>query len=169
MRRLSVFLFLVVSVFLLLNFLPANSSLEIKADRILIEKSARRLSLLKQDRLLRSYKISLGRNPVGKKEFEGDNKTPEGDYVVDFHKPDSAFYKALHISYPNAEDMTYAAKHNKNAGGQIMIHGMPNKMGWVKRLHRFVDWTKGCIAVTNAEMDEIYYAVDDGTPVKITP
>ena len=140
-----------------------------KADRILIEKAMRRLTLYHSDKILAQYRVALGSHPSGKKEFEGDGKTPEGNYVIDQHHPHSSYHLSLHISYPNENDRRNAARHNKSAGGQIMIHGLPNGIGFIKVPHTLVDWTAGCIAVSNEEIEQIYAAVDDGTPVRIAP
>ena len=137
------------------------------ADRVLVEKGARRLSLYRGSRLLAGYKIALGRNPIGHKEREGDSRTPEGVYVIDFRKRDSAFHRALHISYPNAEDRRRARQRGVSPGGAIMIHGLPNGSGRIGKAHTLRDWTDGCIAVTNAEIEEIWSLVPDGTPIEI--
>jgi murein L,D-transpeptidase YafK len=139
------------------------------ADRILVEKSARRLTLFRGETALKTYRVALGREPVGAKEFEGDQRTPEGTYTIDFHKPDSDYHLALHISYPEQRDMERAAPHNRSAGSDIMIHGLPNGNGWIGAFHRQNDWTAGCIAVTDFEIEEIYRAVPDGTPIEIRP
>lgn len=139
-----------------------------RADAILVEKGQRRLSLLQGGRVLKSYKVSLGRNPVGDKLEEGDGRTPEGDYFIDWRKPNSAYYKALHVSYPHRSDYYDAREAGRSPGGAIMIHGLPNKRPnatWMRN----IDWTEGCIAVTNAEMDEIWRSVRDGTPIRIVP
>lgn len=140
-----------------------------KADLILVKKSDRRLTLLRNGREIKSYKVSLGRNPVGQKVAAGDGRTPEGDYLIDWRKPDSKFYKALHISYPRVSDRRTAEEAGRNPGGAIMIHGLPNDR---PRAHHYlpgIDWTEGCIAVTNREMDEIWHSVRDGTPIRILP
>jgi murein L,D-transpeptidase YafK len=139
------------------------------ADRVLVEKSARRLTLLRGQTELKTYRVSLGRDPVGAKEFEGDQRTPEGIYTIDFHKPDSDYHLALHISYPEQRDIDRAAPHNRSAGSDIMIHGLRNGDGWIGGFHRQRDWTAGCIAVTDFEIEEIYRAVPDGTPIEIRP
>lgn len=138
------------------------------ADHILIEKSKRTLSLYRSGRVLRTYSVALGPNPVGHKQQQGDGRTPEGRYVIDFRKPDSRFHRALHISYPNAEDRRRAHRRGVSPGGDIMIHGLPNgsKLG---AAHRLNDWTLGCIAVTNDEMEEIWRVVPNGTSVEIRP
>jgi murein L,D-transpeptidase YafK len=139
------------------------------ADRILVEKSARRMTLLRGETVLKTYRVSLGREPLGAKEFEGDQRTPEGTYTIDFHKPDSDYHLALHISYPEQRDIDRAAPHNRSAGSDIMIHGLRNGDGWIGGFHRQSDWTAGCIAVTDFEIEEIYRAVPDGTPIEIQP
>jgi murein L,D-transpeptidase YafK len=139
------------------------------ADRVLIEKTARRLTLLQQGRVLKRYRVSLGRQPKGPKQQEGDYRTPEGRYVIDARTPRSRFHLGLHVSYPNAQDIAQAAARGVSPGGDIMIHGIRNGFGWVGPLHRLVDWTQGCVAVTNAEIEEISRVVPDGTEVEIRP
>lgn len=138
-------------------------------DKVLIEKSARRMHLLSDGKKVRSYQISLGRNPVGHKQKEGDKKTPEGTYYISHHNPNSSYYLSLGISYPNEADRKYAQENGWQPGSHIMIHGLPNRAPFMGRLHRFYDWTAGCIAVTNGEIKEIYAAVKDKTPVEIRP
>jgi murein L,D-transpeptidase YafK len=140
-----------------------------KADRILVEKGARRLTLFSADRKLKEYRVALGFSPVGPKEREGDGRTPEGTYTIDFHKPDSAFHRALHISYPSVGDNARAAEAGVSPGGDIMIHGLPNGLGALRAAHRLHDWTAGCIAVSDPEIEEIYNSVSDGTPIDIRP
>ena len=140
-----------------------------KADTILVEKGARRLTLLSGSRELKDYHIALGFSPIGPKGREGDGRTPEGIYSIDFHKPDSAFHRALHVSYPSAQDSARAAEAGVSPGGDIMIHGLPNGLGALGAAYRSRDWTAGCIAVTDPEIDEIYSSVDDGTPIEILP
>jgi L,D-peptidoglycan transpeptidase YkuD (ErfK/YbiS/YcfS/YnhG family) len=139
------------------------------ADKILIEKQARRLSLLSKGEVIKSYKIALGGNPVGPKERQGDNKTPEGTYRIDARNGNSDFHLSLHISYPNAHDKKRAKKLGVSPGGDIMIHGIKNGFSQVGASHAATDWTEGCIAVTNQEMEEIYKFVPIGTVVEITP
>jgi murein L,D-transpeptidase YafK len=142
--------------------------LDVKADRVVVLKSERRLLLYSGRALLRDYRIALGFTPEGAKEREGDGKTPEGRYVIDYRNPNSGYHRSLHISYPTAEQMTRARAEGVSAGGMIMIHGLRNGLaGWLGRLHRLVDWTAGCIAVTNDEMDEIWRLVPDGTSIEI--
>jgi murein L,D-transpeptidase YafK len=140
-----------------------------KADMILVEKAARRLTLLSAGRKLKEYRVALGFSPIGPKEREGDGRTPEGIYIIDFHKPDSAFHRAVHVSYPRVEDNARAAEAGVSPGGDIMIHGLPNGPGGSSAAHWLRDWTAGCIAVTDPEIDEIYSSVNDGTSIEIRP
>jgi murein L,D-transpeptidase YafK len=141
----------------------------LKADRILVEKRARRLTLFSAGQKLKEYHVALGFSPIGPKEREGDGRTPEGIYAIDFHKPDSAFHQALHISYPSADDNARATEAGVSPGGDIMIHGLPNGLGALGAGHRLHDWTAGCIAVSDVEIDEIYDSVSDGTQIEIRP
>jgi len=140
-----------------------------KADRLIVVKHERTLTLMSGSTVLKSYKVSLGSEPVGPKQRQGDHKTPEGSYSLDRRNPRSRFYRSLHISYPTPEQRTEFSKTKTDPGGDIMIHGLPNGFGWLGSLHRTLDWTDGCIAVTDQEMDEIWRAVDDGTPIEIRP
>ncbi|SHM77773.1 L,D-transpeptidase catalytic domain [Fibrobacter sp. UWR3] len=140
-------------------------------DNILVEKAKRQMHLRSGEIIFKTYRISLGKNPVGAKVKSGDNKTPEGDYTIVLHNPKSKFHLSLRISYPNAEQIEAAKVGNYETGGDIMIHGYPNKVPafLFKFWHRWKDWTAGCIAVTNDEIEEIYDAVKDGTPITIKP
>jgi murein L,D-transpeptidase YafK len=182
-----------------------------KADLLVVNKGGRQLLAYSHGQLLRSYRVSLGREPVGPKIRQGDGKTPEGDYVIDAHNPHSAFHRALHVSYPSAADVARAratgsrnglkevsleiretsrarapdspspgeytdvrtarpdGEHGYDPGGEIMVHGIHNGLGWIGRAHRFVDWTVGCIALTDPEIEELYRIVPDGTPIEIKP
>jgi len=139
------------------------------ADKVLIEKKERRLTLLSKGEVIKSYKIALGGNPVGPKVRQGDNKTPEGTYIIDSRNRDSDYHLSLHISYPNEKDKMRAKELGVSPGGDIMIHGIKNGLLWVGASHAEVDWTKGCIAVTDEEMEEIYKLVPNGTIVEIMP
>ncbi len=140
-----------------------------QADRVIVIKHKRVMLLTQNSSIIRTYKISLGKQPEGHKKFEGDQRTPEGTYTLDYRKLDSKFYKAIHISYPNENDSRGAKNNGRSAGGQIMIHGLPKGYDDVGRVHRMFDWTDGCIAVSNDEMDEIWGLVADGTPIDIQP
>lgn len=135
----------------------------LKADRILVRKFLREMTLLRGDSVLRTYRIALGPNPVSHKEREGDGRTPEGIYRIDRRNPRSRYHLALHISYPNERDIARAAELGVAPGGDIMIHGLKDGQP------READWTQGCIAVTDQEMDEIWHLVDDGVPIEILP
>jgi murein L,D-transpeptidase YafK len=138
-------------------------------DHLIVYKQTRKLVLLSGGKEVRSYKIALGSQPVGSKSRQGDHRTPEGSYVLDSRNPNSHFYKAFHISYPNAKDIATAKKSGVNPGGEIMLHGLPKQYAWVGKAHVLHDWTDGCIAVTNEEMDEIWKLVRVGTPIDIKP
>ena len=139
------------------------------ADRVIIRKQAHTLTLYRGNRLLKTYRVALGPNIEGPKEREGDGRTPEGTYVIDSRKRDSAFHRALHISYPNEDDRRRARRAGASPGGAIMIHGLPNGMGALGRAHAVRDWTEGCIAVTNDEIEEIWRVVPNGARVVIRP
>ncbi len=138
-------------------------------DSVVVVKSTRTLNLMAKGKVLRSYKVALGSEPVGPKQQQGDHKTPEGLYVLDRRNPKSRFYKSIHISYPNEQDRKKAVKLGVDPGGDIMVHGLPNGFGWLGATHRDRDWTDGCIAVTDKEIDEIWHLVRDGTPIEIRP
>ena len=140
-----------------------------KADSILILKKDHVLELLSGGKVIRTYKVALGTGGLAPKEREGDGRTPEGHYTIDSRNEHSAYYKALHVSYPNDEDRKRAARLGVSPGGAIMIHGLPTGKGWIGAAHRMYDWTLGCIAVTDEEMDEIWKMVPVGTPVEIRP
>lgn len=147
---------------------PDMAPAQAQADRITVSKSARRLVLWQGDRELARYPISLGAAPAGHKQQEGDERTPEGRYVIDWRNPQSRAFLSLHISYPDAQDRADAQAAGRDPGGMIMIHGLPNGWGFLGALHRRMDWTDGCIAVTNDEMREIWSRVPNGTPIEIT-
>lgn len=140
-----------------------------KVDLVRVEKSGRRMQLLSGEAVVKEYKIALGARPVGHKRWEGDERTPEGRYVLDWRNPKSMAYKSIHISYPNMQDMAAAKSVGVSPGGAIMIHGAANGYGWWGWVLQLIDWTDGCIAVTNQEMDEIWTLVQDGTPIVINP
>jgi murein L,D-transpeptidase YafK len=137
------------------------------ADYILVDKSDRTLTLFNRGVPFKSYVgLQLGGAPVGPKRFEGDGRTPDGSYVIDTRNPRSAYHLSLHISYPSAADRAYAAAHDRRAGGDIFIHGQPNELAAGREPG---DWTDGCIAVSNAEIEELWQEVPDGTPIEIQP
>jgi murein L,D-transpeptidase YafK len=140
-----------------------------KADRVLVVKSQSKLYLMKNGKVLSEYSVTFGANPKGQKQREGDERTPEGTYILDYKKADSAFYKSIHISYPNKDDKKRAKKLGVNPGGLIMIHGQKSGFGWLSWITQQFNWTDGCIAVSNSAMDVIWESVDAGTPIEIKP
>ena len=148
---------------------PAGSLAFEKADRVLVIKSSSTLILKKGDTVLKSCHVVFGAHPKGHKQQEGDERTPEGRYTLDYKKSDSAFYKAIHVSYPNDEDRKQARKAGVSPGGAIMIHGQKNGWGWLSPIAQLFNWTNGCIALSNADMQAVWDAVDAGTPIEIEP
>jgi murein L,D-transpeptidase YafK len=140
-----------------------------RADHVRVDKSDRTLVLLRNGQPLKTYRVSLGGAPDGHKRREGDERTPEGTYLLDYRNPNSSSHRSLHVSYPDSADAARARAAGEDPGGMIMVHGVTNGLGWIGRLHRLADWTDGCIAVANREMDEIWRAVPDGTPIEIRP
>ncbi len=138
-------------------------------DSVFVDKSEKKMYLLSKGKKVKEYHVVFGANPIGHKQQEGDERTPEGKYILDYKKEDSAFHKSIHISYPNQEDKNIAKEKGVNPGGLIMIHGQKNGLGWLSWFTQWFNWTDGCIAVTNREMDEIWKLVQVGTPIEITP
>jgi len=139
------------------------------ADKVVVEKSARKLHLLKGGMAFRSFDIALGIRPVGDKEKEGDFKTPEGNYLLDARNPDSEYFLAIHVSYPDSRDRAEARKKGVDPGGAIMIHGQPNDPTRSEAYYRTQDWTNGCIAVSNSDMIDIWLMTAENTPIEIRP
>jgi len=150
-------------------FADTNSNGVEQADRILVVKSDRKLYLMRSGKVLREMDVSLGLAPSGHKRQSGDSRTPEGLYYLDARNPDSDFFLALHVSYPNAQDRARAAAAGVDPGGQIMIHGMPNELKYDEQRYTAWDWTDGCIAVANADMIDIWLMTPDMTPIEIRP
>ena len=142
---------------------------KVTADRILVNKSDRRLHVIADGRVIRTYRISLGSQPVGDKIQRGDNKTPVGRYIVDWRNPDSRYHRAFHISYPNAADREDARRRGVDPGGMIMIHGLPDTADSDGDGYVGLDWTDGCIAMRNEEIDQLWELIPVGTPVEILP
>ena len=159
--------FLLILIFSLAH--SANSAASPKADRVIVIKHEHKLMLMHGQSVLKTYSVALGPVSTGAKEQKGDHRTPEGLYVLDSRNPHSHYYKAIHISYPSAEDRKRAARLGVSPGGDVFIHGLPNGYGAVGSAHRLHDWTDGCIAVTDNEMDEIWALVPNGTPIEIRP
>ncbi len=153
----------------LLLAVSSEASPAMLVEKIVVYKEKRILQLIHHDKILKTYKIALGGNPKGHKNFEGDKKTPEGHYKIITKNPHSQFYKSLRISYPNAKDIQFAKKHGKNPGGELFIHGLGKEFSYLGNAHVQHDWTLGCIAVTNEEIDEIYTNVSANTPIEIYP
>jgi murein L,D-transpeptidase YafK len=142
---------------------------KVAVDSIVISKSAHTLSLMSGETVLKTYHVALGRGSAGSKQVAGDNRTPEGKYTIDEKKTSTRFHKALHLSYPNADDKAKAVKLGKSPGGDIEIHGLPAYFAWVGSTQHVLDWTAGCIALSNDEIDEVWKMVSIGTPVEIDP
>ena len=149
--------------------IPELISPEGQADLIKVDKTARTLTLFRGANVIKVYQVSLGRAPNGHKSQEGDGRTPQGRYSIDSRNNRSRFHLALHISYPNAQDRESAQRHGVPPGSDIMIHGLPNGLGWLDKLHLRRDWTDGCVAVTDREIDEIWAHVATGTAIEILP
>jgi murein L,D-transpeptidase YafK len=160
--------FTALAVALTLTAAPSAAGAPL-ADRVLVEKAAHRLTLLRAGKVLRTYLVALGGNPRGHKQRMGDERTPEGVYAIDARYRKSKYHRALKLSYPDARDRARARAAGVNPGGMIMIHGIPPDVAWLGEVHRVFDWTNGCIAVSNQEMDEIWRLVPVGTPVEIRP
>jgi murein L,D-transpeptidase YafK len=158
---------------LLLSAAPAHAQIPhgeiVKADLVVVRKGARKLELLRDGRVTKSYRIALGWDPNGPKRQEGDGRTPEGVYTLDWRNAHSSFYRSIHVSYPRRGDDLHAVRWGVSPGGQIMLHGLPNGLRAEEIGHPEVDWTNGCIALTNEEIDEIWARVDDGTTIIIYP
>jgi murein L,D-transpeptidase YafK len=145
------------------HFAPA------KADLVVVYKAARKLQLMRAGRVIASYRIALGRAPDGPKRQAGDGRTPEGVYTLDWRNANSNFHRSLHVSYPRAWDDERARRWGVSAGGEIMLHGLPNGVSAERLGHPYIDWTDGCIALSDDEIDEIWARVDDGTTIIIYP
>jgi murein L,D-transpeptidase YafK len=161
----------VLSAFFLCVLSTAQTAAKpaLHADRVIVLKKERTLQLLNQGKVLKTYRVALGGDPIGPKARQGDHKTPEGTYVLDSRNAHSQFYKSIHISYPNARERTAARQKRVPPGGDVFVHGLPNGYRAIGAAHRLRDWTDGCIALTDEEIDEIWRAVSDGTPIEIKP
>jgi len=146
-----------------------DSAETLAADRIVVRKAERRLYLMRGENVLRSYRVALGLNPLGQKERAGDSRTPEGRYSLTRRNPHSDYFLSIQVSYPNDEDRRRAHRNRWNAGGSIMIHGLPNQLTRTPEYYERTDWTDGCIAVSNADMLEIWLLTPDNAPIEIRP
>lgn len=168
--RRTGWIFVLVVFLSLVTFAADNSAaLTTTVDAIVVAKANRTMTLMRDGKPLKTYKVALSRESVGPKEREGDHRVPEGQYIIDSKNPHSRFHLALHISYPNAVDRERARKLGVKRGGNIEIHGVGSAYGWIGSLQRQIDWTDGCIAVTNSEIEEIWKIVPIGTPLEIRP
>jgi len=154
---------------LLILVLSAHASTQPKVDHILVLKKKHKLLLLSEDQIVKTYSVALGSGGLAPKRLEGDDKTPEGLYRIDYRNPASRFHLALHISYPGEADKEQARKRGVSPGGDIMIHGLGGEFRSLGTKHYLYDWTAGCIAVTDSEIEEIWRLVPDRTPVEIRP
>lgn len=171
-RRYMVLIALFVLLLLLsiYNVIPEYSLPQgTKIDSLVLRKSQRLMIAYSRGFVVETYRVSLGRQPIGDKEFEGDNRTPEGLYYINDKNAESRYHKNLGVSYPDSSDRENAKRVGREPGGDIKIHGLRNGTGALGRYHRLYDWTLGCIAVTNEEIDELYQSVEIGTPIMILP
>jgi len=164
-RTIPLFFLLLIAAKAQHPIIPATQ----KAARVLVLKHQHLLQLVRGGKVIKEYKVALGGSPIGPKTQQGDHKTPEGIYVLDSRNPKSQFYKSLHISYPSPAQRSAARKRGVSPGGDVFIHGLPARYRSLGAAHRLYDWTDGCIAVTDDEMDEIWLAVADGTPIELRP
>ena len=149
---------------------PAMAPVQQQADLVEVSKAHRTLTLVRSGMPIARFPVAFGAAAdAGPKRQEGDGRTPEGQYRIDWRNARSSYHLSLHISYPDATDIAGARRRGVQPGGNVMIHGLPNGCSWFGSVHRLVDWTDGCIAVTNAEMDEIWRRVPVGTPIRIVP
>jgi murein L,D-transpeptidase YafK len=139
------------------------------ADRVVVRKAERRLLLMRGERILRSFDVALGLSPTGHKKREGDFRTPEGNYLLAGRNPNSDFFLAIQVDYPGPDDLRRASEDGVDPGGQIMIHGQPNRPSRPLEYYQSRDWTNGCIAVSNADMVDIWLMTPDNTPIQILP
>jgi len=161
----SIIVVLTIYYFIPDNTLPPN----VKIDKLVVTKSKRIMVAYSNGEVIKIYTISLGRNPLGDKEFEGDKRTPEGSYTINHKNLNSGYHKNLGVSYPNKDDIKDANNKGLKPGGEIKIHGIRNGIGFIGKFHRLFDWTAGCIALTDKEVDELYEHVGIGTPIIINP
>ena len=168
-KTLIKYLLIVLLISVLIYYFYPGKKLDnsTEIDKIVVLKSKRKLLVYSNGEVLKGYRISLGKQPKGKKQFEGDMKTPEGIYTIDSKNPQSGYYLNLGVSYPNEEDIAYAKSKGKSPGGLIKIHGIKNGLGFIGKFHRLIDWTHGCIALTNREVKELFEHVQIGTVIEI--
>jgi len=153
------------NILLLLILIPTLAIA--KVDLVKVDKSENKMYLMEGEKVVKEYSIALGANPKGHKQQEGDERTPEGIYTLDYKNENSASYRSMHISYPNQQDIENAKQRGVSPGGFIMVHGQLNGLGWLATISQGFNWTNGCIALTNSEMDEFMTLVGTGTKISI--
>ena len=175
-RALAAVLLAGLSLYVRADGLPQNQPVTLRSgdalpaiDRVLVRKGERRLFLMRGETVVRSYKVALGLNPVGQKERSGDFRTPEGRYFLQRRNPRSDYFLSIQVSYPNDLDIKRAHRNHWDTGGSIMIHGLPNQLRHEPDYYATRDWTDGCIAVSNADMVEIWLLTPDNVPIDILP
>lgn len=169
-KTISILLITLVCTLLVYYFLPEEQlPAHTRIDKLVVMKSERSMYAYSKGKLVKVYHVAIGKNAVGDKEHEGDKRTPEGSYFIEDKNPNSGYHKNLGISYPDKTDLQEAKTKGVPAGGEVKIHGLKNGRGLLGKFHRLRNWTAGCIAVTNQEMDELYNAVAIGTPIIIRP
>jgi len=161
--------FLVLFLFFFFSPKTSGSPTDSLVTRLVLIKKTRTLYAYQGNKVIKTYKVALGKYPIGPKHQEGDKRTPEGNYFIDGKNPKSTYHMALHLSYPNAGDRLYARKHHCNPGSDVEIHGLPDAYAYLGAKHREVDWTWGCIALTDQEIEELYKRVKIGIPIEIHP
>ena len=158
-----------IFIFVLIILQTAYAEVLQKADEVLVVKSEKRLYLINKGKRFASLPVTFGANPVGHKQAQGDERTPEGKYTLGYKNEHSKFYKSIHVSYPNAQDRKNAKRLGVNPGGDIMVHGQTNGWEWASLIVQFFPWTDGCVALSNKNMDKVWASVDPGTPIEIRP
>ncbi len=167
-RSIALLIILAIAGLLIYYLIPSDKIQDgVVIDRIVVYKAAHRLEAYSGDKLIVIYKIAIGKNPLGAKEYEGDQRTPEGRYTINDRNPNSGYHRNLGISYPNRQDIENARRSGKPPGGDVKIHSLKNGHGYIGKFHRLRDWTNGCIAVTDQEMDELYAHTALGATIEI--
>jgi len=171
MQRILIFMiFLIIVLMAGYYWYPYNKMpVDVTIDSIVVKKSEHTLSAYSKSRMIKTYTVSLGKGGKGMKQFEGDEKTPVGIYIINSKNPNSDFHRNLGISYPSIQDIQAATRLGKNAGGDIKIHGLKNGQRLIGKFQRWRDWTNGCIALTDEEIDDLYVHTPLGTPILIIP
>jgi len=160
---------LIAGLFVFAHLPPRGLPADTHADRLVLLKSEHKLLVMQRGRTVATYRVALGQHPEGPKQADGDGRTPEGVYVIDYHVEDSPFGRALHISYPSSADWDRASRKGVDPGRRMLIHGLPKRLVLLGRLHRWLGWTDGSIGVTTREMRQLYRAVPDGTTIELRP